>query len=114
MHEIYDQRQRPILPGAAEAPREIRRETRRLIRRRIWDADGREGLEEREEHAVEYARSRPAGAARRAVGVASAGFAAFILTCLIFAFMGGGDQTPALLPVYWGGFFGLWWWIARG
>lgn len=130
MGERYDQREAPILgqrtrvekqytatgpiyvpvESDIEQPQEIRRETKRRIRRHVLTDDGRQGIEETEEHDVEYGPAHPQ---QRVAGGCATGFTAFIIICLVFTALGGSDQSMATIPLYWLGFAGLWWWLAR-
>ncbi|HST60517.1 MAG TPA: hypothetical protein VLK84_17585 [Longimicrobium sp.] len=133
MGEKFDQREAPILGSRVrvekqytpsgpvyvpveselQAPQEIVRETKRVIRRHILSPDGRTGVEETEEVDVEYAPAREQGGRVRGMNGFAAGFTAFIVVCLAFSAMGGSDQSPALIPMYWIGFAALWAWLAR-
>lgn len=98
-------------PLVSEIPgfQAVERETRRTIRRHVRSAEGHAGIELVEEHDVFYAASpSPAPQESDFVRVCLAGFAAFILVCIIFTMFGGGAQSPGLIPVYWLGFFMLW------
>jgi hypothetical protein len=130
MGEQFDQREKPILGSRVrvekqytasgpiyvpveseiQAPQEIVRETKRVIRRHVLTDDGRQGIEEREEHSVEYGPAHPQ---QRSAGGCATGFTAFVVTCIAFTALGGSDQSMAAIPLYWAGFFGLWWWLAR-
>jgi hypothetical protein len=131
--EIYHERQQPLLgprtpvqrfytpegpvyvPVASElqACQPIRRETMRVIRRTVQTADGRTGIEVTEEHDVIYGPPR-AHASREhdAIRTGLAGVVAFLIVCLGFSMLGGGDQSPALIPLYWVAFVALWWALA--
>lgn len=87
----------------------VERETWRTIRRHVRSVEGHAGIELVEEHDVFYAASpSPAPQEPDFVRVCLAGFAAFILVCIIFTMLGGASQSLGLIPVYWCGFFMLW------
>lgn len=87
----------------------VERETWRTIRRHVRTVEGHAGIEFVEEHDVFYAASpSPAPQESDFVRVCLAGVVSFIAICLVFTMFGGGEQSPALIPVYWFGFFILW------
>lgn len=92
------------------ASQPIRREITRVIRRQVQTEDGRFGIELTEERDIVYAPAR--ASLRREhdpVRVGLAGIVAFLAVCILFTMLGGGDQSAGLIPLYWGGFFTLWW-----
>jgi hypothetical protein len=98
------------IASEVQACQPIRRETMRVIRRHVQTADGRSGIEVTEEHDIMYAPPRPH--ARRehdAVRTGLAGVVAFLTVCIVFTAFGGGEQSAALIPVYWGAWGTLWW-----
>lgn len=127
MTEIHTQRQQsmvgtpvqrfytmdgPVYVPAGEFPasQPIRRETVRVTRRRVETLDGHAGVEIIEEHDVVY--GAPRGCVPRTsdpIRSGLAGFAAFVVVCLVFTALGGGEQGPGMIPVWWGAFAGLWW-----
>jgi hypothetical protein len=121
--EIYYEGQQPLVgsrtplarvyvPTATEIKsyQPVRRERTRITRRHIQLADGREGLEITEERDVTYAPPLAHGQ-RKADPVRGglAGIVAFLTICIVFTGLGGGDQSLALIPIYWGAFGALWW-----
>lgn len=99
--------------GDPAEPPAVKRERWKLIQRRVWAVDGREGLELIEEREVVYAPAqggRPS--ATDPVRIALAGTVAFIIVALTFTAAGGSDQSFALAPFYWGFFCFLWWLLA--
>jgi hypothetical protein len=133
MGDKFDQREQPILGSRVrvekqytatgpvyvpveseiQAPQEVVHETKRIVRRHILTADGRTGVEETEEHSVEYAPARDVGGRGGGINGFAAGVVAFIVVCLAFSAMGGSDQSPVLVPLYWVAFAALWAWLAR-
>lgn len=128
MPDIHSQRQQPVVgipvqrfytaDGPVYVPADseirtsqpIRRETVRVTRRRVETLDGRAGFEIIEEHDVVYGTPRacvPSTPDPTRVGLA--GFTAFVVICLAFTALGGGEQSPGMIPVWWGAFAGLWW-----
>jgi hypothetical protein len=128
--EIYHERRQPLIgprtpvervvtatrllyvpvESELQACQPIRRETMRVTRRHLRTADGREGLEVTEEHDVVY--GPPRSNVRRdpdAVRIGLAGIVAFLIICIAFTMFGGGEQSMALIPVYWTAFGTLWW-----
>jgi hypothetical protein len=132
MSEMYHERRQPLSPrtpvervytanGPVYVPitsdvqpcQPIRRETMRVIRRQVLTADGRAGIEVVEEHDVVYGPPRvQEGREPDLVRTCLAGIVAFLVVCVAFTAFGGGAQSMALIPAYWGAVAALWWALA--
>jgi hypothetical protein len=118
MGELHTHHERPsplitrgftsLGPSAGiQQSRPITHATWRTTQRKIWCADGREGIEFVEEHHLVYGRPDPRNH-HDTVRSALAAVVSFIGVAIVFTAAGGGEQSFAWAPVYWLAFLGLW------